>query len=456
VLANYSDEQLKSAKVKLSIDDKDVISTSVAFATGQVARADLPLPPLSPGWHSAVARVESKDALALDNVRYEALFVPQPLRTLLVETRQGKRVFEEETFFVSSALDPMQGEMSSNAPPPRFAIEKVSFEQLLKKISPQPAPSKYDLILLPGLRQIPPGLAGALLEFVRGGGGLVFFLNDDVSRERYNTEFRDLLPAQIGPLERSRSGPLDSKWHLEDYDRKAPMFMAFRRPGSGNLALPEFTRRCALTANPGSTLSASFEDGAPAIVSQEVGQGQVVLIDTTADTAWTDWPKHKTFVPWLHGLCFSLCALSLAQQSRSASHLVAAEDNEIILGSALKQQTVRVRQPGNKEITTVADADGRLTNLDFSLPGVYAISDKAGQELQRVVVNPPAEESDLTSLTPADFERDLVRTPDSPNVTLAAGLFGSEPQQKEFARFFLVAALVLLFGETFLANRTYQ
>src|SRR5439155_12575392 len=114
--------------------------------------ADLQLPALAPGWHSATARLEGEDALALDNVRYEAFFVPRPLRTLALETRPGKRVFEQESFFVISALDPLQG--TTNASASRFAIEKVSPEELQTKLSAA-SEHKYDLVILPGLKQIP-------------------------------------------------------------------------------------------------------------------------------------------------------------------------------------------------------------------------------------------------------------------------------------------------------------
>jgi len=453
VIASYSDEKPKAAKVNVLIDGKQVMFTTVDFATGNVARAELQLPALPPGWHSGSVRLDGADALALDNVRYEAFFVPQPLRTLLMETRQGKRIFEEESFFITSALDPMRGQTNSSSVS-RFAIDKASPEEFLKKLTGHSERTNIDLIIMPGLKRIQPGLAGALSEFVRTGGALHLFLNDDVNPSRYNNEFRDLLPAQLGQLERNTAESADLKWHVEEYDSKAPVFAAFRRPGSGNLALPEFTRRCTLTANPSSIVSAKFGDGVPVIATTSLGLGYVALVNTSADTAWTDWPKHKTFVPWLHSLCFYLTARAVANQTRTAAHLIAAEDQDIYLGPALKNQTVRVERPGEKEVSAQANDDGRLLNLDFSAPAIYSIRNSEGQELQRVAANVPAEESDLTALTIADFQREITRTPEA-HSTLAAGLFGSEDQHAELARLLLALGLVLLVGESFLANRTY-
>ncbi len=454
VLANFSDEHLREARIKLILDGKEILSRPVPFATGNVARVELLLPPLAPGWHSGAVCVESEDALAADNIRYDAFFVPEPLRTLVLETRPGKRVFEEESFFVTSALDPMQG--ATNANLSRFAIEKVSAEELLKRLPAASGPTSCDLVILPGLKQIPGGLAGELTAFVRAGGGLLLFLNEDINPSRYNTEFRDVLPAQLGHLERNTSESADSKWHLDEYDLKDAMFAPFRRPGNGNLALPEFSRRCTLAASPGSLTPAQFGDGFPAIASKAVGGGKVVLINSSADTAWTDWPKHKTYVPWLHSLCFSLAARAGAIQIRTAPHWLAGEDHYVSLGAAAKGQAFRVLRAGAKEITATADQEGRLQNVDFSAPGVYTIADQTGQERQRLVVNLAAEESDLSALTAVEFQRELARAPELPKAPLAAGMFGAEEHRKDLARMLLMVALVLLFAETFLANRTYS
>jgi len=374
------------------------------------------------------------------------------LRTLVLETRPGKRVFEQESFFVISALDPLQG--TTNASASRFAIEKVSPEELQTKLSAV-SEHKCDLVILPGLKQIPAGFNGAVSGFVRAGGGLLLFLNDEVNPSRCNAEFGGVLPASLGHLERNASESADLKWHLEDYDLNAPMFAVFRKPGSGNLALPEFTRRFTMSAHQGAVVSATFADGMPAILSAGFGSGRVALANTSADTAWTDWPKHKTFVPWLHSLCLWLAAPSAADQMRTAAHLVTADDADIPLGPRAKDRSFRIARAGGKETPATADGEGRLQNLDFGQPGIYSITDDARQELERIAVNLPAAESDLACHTAAEFQRQLARPAQPEKASLAAGFPGSNDQQEELARLLLIAALALLFAESFLANRTY-
>jgi len=88
------------------------------------------------------------------------------------------------------------------------------------------------------------------------------------------------------------------------------------------------------------------------------------------------------------------------------------------------------------------------------LPGTYSLRDQAGHELRRFAVNLPAQESNLEAIRPADFLQQLVRVQENPKQTLAAGLFGSRNDQRQFWTALLLGALILLLVEPFVANRT--
>jgi hypothetical protein len=452
-IASFGAEETKEVKMTLVIDEKEAFSRTVALSTGGVTRVELAPPALAPGWHSGAVRIEAGDSLALDNARYDAFFVPQPIRVLVAETRPGKRVFEQESFFLMNAFDPMRDVTNPGWSP--FAVEKVSPDEVAKRLAAQTEPAACDLVVLPGLKEIPSGLGRALSGFVQGGGGLLLFLGEEVGASRYNSEFGNLLPAQLGRLERNSAAAAGLKWHLEDYDLFSPMFSVFRRPHSGNLALPEFTRRFTVTTNQGAVVAAWFGDGLPVIASRTVGRGRVTLVNASADAAWTDWPKHKTFVPWLHSLGQYLAGRAGIEPVRAALHLAAAEDADLALGATAKRQTFRVLRPGRNEVAAVADEKGELRNLDLSLPGVYSVRNSSGQEVQRVVVNAPGEESDLAALTPMEFQRRIERGEAAPPSPLAAGLFGDKTGRNDLERLLLLAALGLLFAEVFVANRSY-
>ena len=90
----------------------------------------------------------------------------------------------------------------------------------------------------------------------------------------------------------------------------------------------------------------------------------------------------------------------------------------------------------------------------FGLLGCFLLCVAAGQEIRRLSVNLPAQESNLESLRQNDILRQLTRVQDKPKETLAAGLFGPHNDEHEFWTVLLLAALVLVLVEPFIANRT--
>jgi hypothetical protein len=175
-------------------------------------------------------------------------------------------------------------------------------------------------------------------------------------------------------------------------------------------------------------------------------------VNTSADTRWTDWQKHKSFVPWLHSTAFYLSGRNPAEQRESAP--VFNSDSEADLAVAVKEQPVKLQRAGGEETSLRADQDGVLRDVPLNAPGIYSIKDSAGAELRRIAVNVPSAESDLTFAAAAETEQQFVRRTDPEPVTLAAGLFGDSAHGRELWRLLLIAALLFLVIEPIVANRT--
>src|SRR5690606_39147027 len=143
-------------------------------------------------------------------------------------------------------------------------------------------------IVLPGVKSLPIESLNALRNFVLGGGGLILFLGPDTSAIQF-ARLGELLPAPLAKIE-SAHDP-ETGWRLSSFDTTAPVFALFREPNSGNLSLPRFSQRFAINPTPASSTIATFDDGVPLLLARQVGQGRVVLVNSSADTAWTDWPK---------------------------------------------------------------------------------------------------------------------------------------------------------------------
>ena len=437
---NFSSEDVSGVKLSLLVDGVSAAGTTLSVVAGMSTQVSLALPRLEPGWHSVETRLASRDGFPLDDARYQAVYVPKPHRVLCVEPRTDRPVFDEETFFVATALAPETNHVGP------YAVETAPPAETAARLT---GAGDYALVVLPGLREVPSDLAPALTGFVTNGGGLIMFTGERLNATRYTEDLRPLLPALPGQVEGDDEQP-ENFWHLGHYQRDGTIFAAFQKPNSGDVTLPVFRHRYTLTPLAGSHTEAGFNDGAPLIVSKQFGRGRIVLINTSADTGWTDWPKRKTFLPWFYGLVAYVTRPSAGAEAGEAAPLPAGTPGEVALGTTAANLSFQVHEPSGHVVPALADAQGNLT-LNAGRPGIYSIQDPAGHELQRVAVNLAASESDLGFLTPEKLN--ITRSDDVVRTGLMAGVLGGD--RRELWRIFLLAAVALLFLEPLLANRSY-
>jgi len=449
-LASFSDENSLAFPVEMSADGRPFASQSLSLKAGASTNLSVALPPLTPGWHDLKASLETHDSLEVDNSQYACLLVPEPAHVLVAEPRGSARVFEQASFFLSSALDPTKG--STNSVSGSFHLTSVSPQEIAHELEKPKNEASWNVVILPGLMELPDGIGGSLKAFVQSGGGLILFLDEGMSANRYQSELADLLPVRFGNPDQAPD--VSSPWRISLYDTNSLAFAPFRLPNSGDLRIPEFTKRYGLEAVEGAARLAFFDDGVPIVVTRSFGKGRVALVNTSADTGWTDWQKHKTFVPFIHGLTKYAAQKATMESHQENNSFVAGEVSDIDLGLQARLTQFVLKMPDAKEAQFTTDEKGRLKDPNMWLPGIYSLRDKAGHELRRFAVNLPVQESNLEALRPTDFIQQLVRVQESPKQTLAAGIFGSRNDQRQFWTALLLGALILLLVEPFVANRT--
>jgi len=146
----------------------------------------------------------------------------------------------------------------------------------------------------------------------------------------------------------------------------------------------------------------------PFVVAKDFGKGRIALVNTSVDTSWTDWPKRKTFVPWLHGLAAYAAGRPPSLTTAEAATVLAENNTEVDLGGPMSNRSLRLREPNGSEIPVVPDIQGRVA-LTPTHPGFYSVRDAAGREVRPVAVNIPPSESDLNALTAEQVQRQIVR-----------------------------------------------
>jgi hypothetical protein len=240
------------------------------------------------------------DALAIDNVRSCTLPLSDVEKVLIVDNDPDQR----GQYHVASVLNPGSQVRIGAVPdvkPPSF-LRSASLEKL----------SAYRAIYLIDVPEIGESAAEALSEYVGRGGGLAWFLGENVSRNSYNQTLlagdRFLLPA---PLQQPLALPPPTGDASADvvFGERSPLTEPLRGVGDAALALVGVTKSWELEASgigdevdpqtPRVRVPLKRRDGQPWVTVHEVGRGRVITALTGLDGNWTNWPGDPTFVVFL-------------------------------------------------------------------------------------------------------------------------------------------------------------
>jgi hypothetical protein len=234
---------------------------------------------------------------------------------------------------------------------------------------------------------------------------------------------------------------------LAEIDFKHPLFVAFADP-----RFSDFTkihvwkyRRLDFSARPEARVLAKFDDGDPAIVEVPVGKGRVVVLATGWNTEDSQLAVSSKFVPLLYAL------LEWSGGLAAPGAPQAVEENLAL--SAGPNEAVVVTGPTGPA-TTLPAGTNRFTPLQ---PGIYRFEIGGRTEVQAVNLDPV--EVRTSPLPTDELERlgaPVART--KPSAVSPTGqemaLQGAEAEgRQKLWRWFVVAALLFLLGESLLAGR---
>ncbi len=221
---------------------------------------------------------------------------------------------------------------------------------------------------------------------------MVFFLGDQVMAESYNRLLynggKGLLPAELGPIV-GDSQRRENPYFFETLDFRHPIVADFAGqpdPVRASLTNVKSFRYFRLNVPRDSASQVALKFGNdPAIVEAPRERGRVVLVATSADREWTDWPIHQSYPPVMENIVL-----------RAASGRF--EDRNVRVGQPLEQSLpanaagaeVTVTWPDRDE--TVREADQKRAKIPLLASGDvsrfrYTDTDRSGT--YRVEIGPP-------------------------------------------------------------------
>jgi hypothetical protein len=302
--------------------------------------------------------------------------------------------------------------------------------------------------------------ARILQAYVAGGGGMVFFLGDQVLADRYNRELAGqgkgsvrVLPARLDKLVE------EGKYSFDPLEYRHPIVRPFLGREEAGLVTTPVSRyfRLVPDGDVKAKVALAFRGGDPAIVEAPFGRGRAILVATSADTSWTAMPVWPSYVPVVQELLTFAMGGPLAARNLRVGQPLG--------GSFRGSEAVRspsVRTPDGRAEPVQLRPDGAQTEwsyADTSESGIYAIRLGApGSRLDLFAANVNTAESDLARIEPERLRGGVwsgvpfLHRTSWQNEERKPGA-GIADRGGRLARSLLFGVLGLVFLETFLAWR---
>lgn len=435
---NFGEKRI-GANLELFLNEKRIDRRDFQIPAGQ----ELVVPFKEIGIGADATRGEVRlssdsDELPIDDTYYFVYEYKSSLEILAVNGEEDVRdVSADELFFVERAINL-----------PRSAVYKL-VATTPKKVGNYDF-NRYRAVILANVKSLDRDLVARLQYYVRNGGGLIIALGDQIKPAIFNQLFADLSPAAISGLALpsiDRNGGAI----LAEIDYQHPIFRPFSEPGHGDPSTVQFYQHYVARPKSPEWVLARFDDGTPAILEQKMGSGKVILLTSTLDSEWNNMAVKPIFLPFL----YQTLRYVATENSGEKSYLV-GEPVPVFKGPARSAQNAQstIITPGGEKVETSA-AFFETT----SEPGIYEVIQNGSKKGSYFAVNVDSRESDLSRFKEDEFEQKIEVSTQEAIQTAALGsadLHSEIEKRQKLWRFILMGVILLLIGETWLANRTYR
>ncbi len=453
VMHNFGSTPSNGVRVRLTVDGRLGPEESFDLPPGEDVPAVFPFQFSSPGDHLVEVSIDD-DPLALDNRRYMVVPVRESLNVLLVDGHFKSEPYQAETDYLAQALSPT--EVLPGQPRP-LRVEVIPESQLFHREL-----ATFDVVVLCNVPQFTLPEATALDDFLNQGGGVVIFGGDQVVPDNYNrylyAEGKGLLPAKLGPSVGDAS-KRQGVFSFNPLGYRHPIISEYQGesdPVTSGITLAKTWQyhKLVLPKDTKAEVAMTFENGDPAVLELQKERGTVVLVATSADAGWTDWPLHKSYLPIMQQIVMRASAGRFAERNVR----VGQPFNRSFPASGAGA-SVTVVTPKNQSISTKLQPSGGVSEFHFDqteISGRYQV--RIGPPLSQdssFAANPNPAESDLTKLDRAALADavpgwNFLYLTNSRELTEDSSSVG---RRGELHRPLLYSLLALLLVEAFLAWR---
>ena len=461
-VVNFTAGEIPGVTARLTIDGKVRDEKQVTLAAGAESTVGFRFKLERPGSHSGYVSLHG-DGFSGNRRHYFTIHTRDRLNVLLVDGDPQRALVASETFFLSRALNP-SGDLANSV-----LLPEVILAGALGQVNPE----GYQVVVLANVPHMTLDLAKRLVAFVEDGGGLLLALGDRVITQGYNAflqrtplsvpdvplpDYRGLRPLLPGILGERRRVPLDQNVGVEELDTSHPALAAF-----GDQRLLDSLRSAKVssyfelvTPNINSEgVLMRLGNGLPLLAERRVGKGRVMVLTTSADSAWNNLPLKTGYVPLVQSLVTYLAGGSRGSVDTGITAGAAKRWSTAAVHAGTQLRVVDSRRTEKAVTLTAADgkAAGAFDGNHFA--GIYRVVppsddvDVAGL----YAVNPPVLESRLERMGAEELERKL--GPVNHEV-MAAGALSAGGSRTDLALALVVLLMATLLFEGWLGQRNYE
>lgn len=237
---------------------------------------DVPIPWTVAAAGAISASIEDRTGFPADNVRHGVLRNASAPSVMVITSSDAPGSF------LFRALD-----AASNGTAGEVRAAPVTAEQIAGGRADTIA--RHSAVVLLSTRSLDRPAREGVVNFVKGGGGLLIAASPDVDP----TVITAMFGWNAGEV---AADPVERRASLAATDLRHPIFRPFGSLAA-NLGQVHFEHAWRVRPD-GWQIPARFSDGSPAVLERAVGDGKIVLFASDVDRRWNDFPLHPAFVPF--------------------------------------------------------------------------------------------------------------------------------------------------------------
>ena len=320
-------------------------------------------------------KIMKKDSLLFDNIFYFFRQVGIKMDILLVEGDPEPIPSSGGAYFLHKILSIWDKQDSF------LKVKLINLSELNRLDF-----SGYSTIILENISNINNETVEKLVLWVKNGGKLLAVLGDKTDKNFFNSAFSNISPAKIRGLV---NGRVTESYNISTDNIKIKVDNSLKE----RLRLVKiwgYINFSDLSNNTQTLIK--LNNGAPLLISKNVGKGKFAVWGTTVDLKWSDLPYKTSFLPIFYRILKNLEGKSQVNFKKDYF----PGDGVVF---KYKKSKLKIEKPDGKIVVVKGVKDGKEYRFNFTetdIPGIYKVRDEklVTQLFFTVNVNPLESEID--------------------------------------------------------------